>query len=89
MAISPNNFLKLSVTNIRDLCSNFADCETFLQSNSPNILPLCETNLDTQLSVDSSNFSVRGYLPLFRKRFKDSRFSTGLTSLAVLILFPL
>ena len=80
MAILPNNFLKLSVTNIRDLCSNFADCETFLQSNSPNILPLCETNLNTPLSVDSSNFSVRGYLPLFRK---DS--STHMHGLAVYV----
>ena len=28
-------------------------------------LALCETNLDD--SIDSGNFSVRGYLPLFRK----------------------
>ena len=60
-----HNFLKLSFTNIRGLRSNFVDCESFLESNSPDILALCETNLDD--SIDSSNFSVRGYLPLFRK----------------------
>ena len=51
--------------NIRGLRSNSVDCESFLGSNSPDILALCETNLDH--SIDSSNFSVRGYLPLIRK----------------------
>ena len=51
--------------NIRGLCSNFADCESFLPSNSPDILALCDTNLDD--STDSGNFPVRGYLPLIRK----------------------
>ena len=60
--------IKLSFTNIRGLRSNFADCESFLESNSPDILALCETNLDD--SINSGNFSVRGYLPLIRK---DSR----------------
>ena len=58
------NSLKLSFTNIGGLCSNFVDCESFLESNSPGILALCETNLDD--SVDSGSFSVRGYLPLIR-----------------------
>ena len=40
-------------------------CESFLESNSPDILALCERNLDG--SIDSDNFSVRGYLPLIRK----------------------
>ena len=44
---------------------NFVDCESFLESNSPDILALCETNLDD--SIDSGNFSVRGYLPLIQK----------------------
>ena len=39
--------------------------EFFLESNSLDILALCETNLDE--SIDSGNFSVRGYLPLIRK----------------------
>ena len=44
---------------------NFVDCESFLESNSADILALCESNLDD--SIDSGNFSVRGYLPLIRK----------------------
>ena len=66
-ACKPNNFesqnsLRLSFTNIQGLHSNFVDCESFLESNSPGILALCETNLDD--STDSGNFSVRSYLPL-------------------------
>ena len=61
----PHNSLKLSFTNIRDLRSNFVECEPFLESNSPDILAPCEKNLDD--SIDSANFSVRGYLPLIRK----------------------
>ena len=71
-----HNSLKLSFTNIRDLRSNFVDCEAFLESNSPDILDLCETNLDD--SVDSGSFSVRDYLHLIRK---DS--STHMHGLAV------
>ena len=44
---------------------NFVDCESFLESNSPVSLALCETNLDN--SIDFGNFSVRGYLSLIRK----------------------
>ena len=60
-ACKPDNFesynsLKLSFTNIRGLRSNFVDCESFLESNSPDILALCETNLDD--SIDSGNFSA-------------------------------
>ena len=41
-ARKPDNFeshnsLKLSFMNIRDLRSNFVDCESFLESNSPDI----------------------------------------------------
>ena len=66
----PDNFesqnaLKLCFTNICDLCSNFLECEYFLELNSPDILALCEANLDD--SIDSGNFSVTGYLPLIRK----------------------
>ena len=69
-ACKPDNFesrnsLKLSFTNIRGLRLKFVDSESFLESNSPDILALCETNLDD--STDSDNFSVRGYLPLIRK----------------------
>ena len=60
-----HNFLKLSFTNIRGLRSNFVDCESFLESSSPDILALSETILVDL--IDSGNFSVRGYLPLIRK----------------------
>ena len=63
----PHNSQKLSFTNIRGFHSNFVECESFLESNSINILVLFETNLDD--SIDSGNFSVRGYLPLIRKDF--------------------
>ena len=82
-ACKPDNFeshnsLKLSFTNIQGLCSNFVDCESVLESNSPDMLALCETNLDD--SIDSGNFSVTGYLPLIRK---DS--STHMHGLAVYV----
>ena len=118
-ACKPDNFeshnsLKLSFMNIWGLRLNFVDGESFLESNSPNILALCDTKLDD--SIDSGNFSVRGYLPLIRKDSSThmhgltvfvkeglpfardtSRklfrflfmFSTGFTSLSVLLLFPL
>ena len=64
-AYKPDNFeshnsLKFSFTNIWGLCSNFGDCESFLESKSSDILALCETNLDEP--IDSGNFSVRGFL---------------------------
>ena len=71
-----HNYLKLSFMNILGLRSNFVDCECFLESNSLDILALCETNLVD--SIDSCNFSVRGYLPLIQK---DS--STHMHGLAV------
>ena len=44
-----HNSLKLSFTNIPGLSSNFVDCQSFLESNSPDILALCETNLDDSI----------------------------------------
>ena len=54
----PDNFeshssVKLSFMNIWGLHSNFVDFESFLESNTPVVLALCETNLDD--SVDSGN----------------------------------
>ena len=63
----PHNSLKLSFTNIQRLRSNFVECESFVESNFPDIFALCEANLDD--SVDSGSFSVRNYLPLIRKDF--------------------
>ena len=82
-ACKPDNFelhnsLKRSFMNIQGLCSNFVDCQSFCEPNSPDILALCETNLDD--SIDSGNFSVRGYLPLIQK---DS--STHVHGLAVYV----
>ena len=57
--------LKFSFTNIQGLRSNFVECESFLESNSPDILALCETNLDD--SIDFGNFPVTAYLRLIRK----------------------
>ena len=53
-ACKPDNFelhnsLKLSLMNVRGLRSIFVDCESFLESNSPDILVLCETNLDDSI----------------------------------------
>ena len=56
--VEPHNSLK-------SLCSNFVDCESFLESNSPDILALCETNLDD--SIDCGNFFVISYPPLIAK----------------------
>ena len=58
-ARKPDNFeshnsLKFSFMNMRGLHSNFLDCESFLEVNSPDILALCETNLDD--SINSGNF---------------------------------
>ena len=69
-ACKPDNFesyhsLNLSFMNIQGLRLNSVDCESFLESNSPDILALYETNLDEW--IDSGNFSVRGYLPLIQK----------------------
>ena len=45
----------------------FFGCKSFHESNSPNILAPCETNLDD--SVGTGSFSVGGNLPLV---WKDS-----------------
>ena len=58
----PHNSLKHSFTNIRRLRSSFVEWESFLESSRPDILALCEANLD-----DSGNFSVKCYLPLIQK----------------------
>ena len=51
--------------NICSLNLNFVECESFLESNYLHTLAPSERNLDD--SIDSGNFSVRGYLPLIRK----------------------
>ena len=51
--------------NIYGFYSNFVECESFLESNIPDILALCKTNLDD--SIDSGNFSVKVFCPLILK----------------------
>ena len=74
-----HNSLGLRFRNICGIHSNsgFEDCESFLESNYPDNLAVCETNLDD--SVDSGNFFVRD-LPLIQK---DS--STHIHGLAVYV----
>ena len=50
----PENFdshssLKPSFTNMQGLPLKFIDCESFLESSSPNIFALYETNLDDSI----------------------------------------
>ena len=62
-----HNSLKLSFTNIRGLRSNFANFESFLESNSPGILALCERDLDGLMDFQKffcerlSSFNPNGF----------------------------
>ena len=56
---------KLSFTNVLGHFSNFGDCESFHVLNSLDVLALWETNWDD--SIDSSNFSLKCYLPFVLK----------------------
>ena len=49
-----------SNSNKWSLPSDFLGCESFLDSNSPDIVGLSKTNLED--SINSSKFSVRGHL---------------------------
>ena len=57
-ACKPDNFeshnsLKLSFTNIRGLRSNFVDCESLLESNSPDIhknIFVCQFSIHNKIS---------------------------------------
>ena len=45
----------------------FVQFKSFLESNSPDIIALYETNLDNL--IDSGNLSVSGYLPYNQEKF--------------------
>ena len=88
--------LNHTTMNIQGHYSSFVECESFLESNSPDILALCETKLDD--SIDSDNFFVRGYLPLIQKDFithmqscslceRRASFCTGLICRFLLMFF--
>ena len=49
-----HNYLKLSFTNIWGHCFSSVDFKSFFTSNSPDILGLCETNLDDRIDSDTS-----------------------------------
>ena len=51
-----HNSLKPSFTDIWALHLNFDGCESILEANSPDILALCETNLDD--AIYSGNFPL-------------------------------
>ena len=68
----------LSFTNIRGLRGNFDSCESYLITNSPDVLAISETNLSSD--IDSNRFTVPGYHPILRK---DS--STHMHGLAIYI----
>ena len=57
-----HNSLKLSFMDMQGLHSNFVDCESFLESDAPDILAICEANLEK--SFVCGNSSVKGYPPL-------------------------
>ena len=68
-ACKPDNFeshnsLKLSFTNIRGLRSNFVDCESFLESDSPDILILidCMIFLSPFLNVTRMSMATVSFL---------------------------
>ena len=63
--LKSHNLLKVSFSNIRDLRTNFLQCESFLLSQSLDILTLCETNIDD--SIHANHHSFYHYLPLIRK----------------------
>ena len=73
-----NCLLTWKIVNFMGCCSNFIESESFLEWNHCDILAVCKTDLDD--SIDSGNFHVRGYLPLFRKDFV-----TPMHSLAVYV----
>ena len=65
-----HNSLKLSFTNIWGLRSNFVECESFLESNTPDFLVLCKTNLDDSIESDSGSEFLCERLSSFNpKRF--------------------
>ena len=61
-----HNSLKRSSVIIRGLLSDFVACESFHESNSADILALCETNMDG--SIESGSLPVRFYVPLIVKK---------------------
>ena len=65
-SFEPHHSLRLSFTNIQGLHSNFVECESFLDSNSPDILTGCDTSLSVLLLFPLSiSFFVCGCARFF------------------------
>ena len=99
----PHNSLKLSFTNIRDLRSNFVECKSFLDSNTPDILVLWHFLCEGLSSFNWKRFyySHAWSCSLCERRTSFCtelisrklcvfllKFSTSFTSLSVLLFFP-
>ena len=79
-ACKPHNFqlhnsLKLGFTIFEVFIQILLIVNLSLNQTSPDILALCETNLDD--SIESVNFSMRGYLPFIRKDSQLSKLSAA------------
>ena len=68
--------INLSYTNVRGLRTNFSSIQSFLHVNSPDLLALCETNLDD--SISDREFDVPGYSTLITKHDHLNRHLHGL-----------
>ena len=53
------NQIGATLWNFTNIRSKFVERASFLEANSPNILALCDTNLDDL--IDSGNLSVRNF----------------------------
>ena len=63
-ACKPDNFELLSFMNIRGLRSNFVDCESFFESNSPDILVTSKMVKKVIMSLDLSKASGPDCIPV-------------------------
>lgn len=59
--IESHNSLNLKFTNVRSFRCNFVSYEYFLEPDPPDIIALCDTNLEH--SFVCINFSVRDCFP--------------------------
>ena len=57
-----HNSLKVNITNIWSLHSNFVHSESLLEWNSPDTIALCETNQDHSMGERLSSFNPKGFL---------------------------
>ena len=63
-ACKPDNFELLSFTNIRSLRSNFVNCESFFESNSPDILVTSKMVKKVKMNLDLSKASGPDCIPV-------------------------